>query len=172
MKEEHTSFIMRAKRLNNSTGGVAPALGNESVLETQPPPRAGRGLAGMFGIQRLSPKQRFSILLLGLLVITSGTATYFYRQYSVLKHNPRALEEKEVKHLVAKVSQLIVLPENEEPTVATVSDPERLKEQPFFAKAKKGDKVLIYSTARKAILYDPAAHKIVEVAPLNIGNNN
>jgi hypothetical protein len=54
--------------------------------------------------------------------------------------------------------------------VATVSDPEKLKEQPFFTQAKKGDKLLIYAKARKAILYDPAINKIIEVSTLNIGN--
>ena len=39
----------------------------------------------------------------------------------------------------------------------------------FFSKAKVGDKVIIYTNARKAILYDPVAGKIVEVAPVNIG---
>ena len=51
--------------------------------------------------------------------------------------------------------------------MATVSDPEKLKDQPFFAKAQKGDKVLIYSNSQKAILYSPTEDKIVEVAPIN-----
>ena len=68
-----------------------------------------------------------------------------------------------------RVGKLIVLPEGEQPTVATVSDAESLREQPFFAQAKNGYKVLIYTNARKAILYDPLSNKIVDVAPLNIG---
>ena len=64
----------------------------------------------------------------------------------------------------------MVLPEDEEPSVATVADPEQLAGQPFFSKAKKGDKVLIYTNAQKAILYDPVAKKIIDIAPLNIGN--
>ncbi|KKT87549.1 MAG: hypothetical protein UW89_C0024G0001, partial [Parcubacteria group bacterium GW2011_GWB1_45_10] len=32
-----------------------------------------------------------------------------------------------------------------------------------------GDKVLIFSTSQKAILYDPVNDIIVEVAPINIG---
>ena len=72
--------------------------------------------------------------------------------------------------IVTRVGELIVLPEGENPTIATVSDPERLRDQPFFAKAKVGDQVLIYTNAHKAILYDPKQHKILEVAPLNIGD--
>ena len=55
----------------------------------------------------------------------------------------------------------------ETPTIATVSDPEALKNQAFFVDAKKGYKVLIYSNAKKAFLYDPSADKIVNIAPLN-----
>jgi hypothetical protein len=61
----------------------------------------------------------------------------------------------------------MVLPADETPTIATVSDPEKLKDQPFFANAKKGDKVLIFSNSAKAILYSPTEDKIVEVAPIN-----
>lgn len=68
--------------------------------------------------------------------------------------------------MIQRVSQLIVLPEGEEPTVATVSDPEKLRGQPFFENAKAGHKVLIYTKARKAYLYDPAQHKLIEVAPI------
>lgn len=67
----------------------------------------------------------------------------------------------------AQVGKLIVLPEDEDPTIATVSNLAELKGQPFFANATVGDKVLIYARAKKAILYSPLQHKIVEIAPLN-----
>jgi hypothetical protein len=73
--------------------------------------------------------------------------------------------------LLSKISLLIELPD-EKPTIATVSDPERLKEQVFFARAKKGDVVLIYTQARKAILYDPIANKIIDVAPIALSPLN
>lgn len=110
-------------------------------------------------------------LLLFTTGIASGAAYYFYRQYSQEKQlSGSGRADDELKKLVSRVSQLITLPENEEPTIATVSDPDKLKDQVFFAKAKKGDKVLIYSQTGKAILYDPVGHKILEVAPINLGN--
>jgi len=112
----------------------------------------------------------FTVILILLVVVSGVLAAYFYNQLSALKANPQAIAQKEASELVSRVSKLIVLPEDEAPTIATVQDPELLKEQPFFAKAKKGDKVLIYTNARKAILYDPVNNKIVEVAPVNIGN--
>lgn len=110
-----------------------------------------------------------ALILLVVAVVAIGLAVYFYNQASQLKNDPQKLAADEVQRVVERVGELIVLPEGEQPTVATVTDPERLKDQPFFAKAKVGDRVLIYTNARKAILYDPVAHKIVEVAPLNIG---
>ena len=86
------------------------------------------------------------------------------------RKNPQAEAQAAAVLVVSRVGQLMVLPENETPTVATVTDPDKLKDQPFFANTKIGDKVLIYPNAKKAILYDPAQGKILEVAPLNIGN--
>ena len=114
-------------------------------------------------------KSKVTLILVVLLLLSIGSTAYLYNQVKNLKANPEAKAQEEVAALVAKVGQLIVLPEGETPTVATVNDPEKLKEQPFFAKAKAGDKVLIYTNAKKAILYNPTSHKIVEVAPLNIG---
>ena len=112
----------------------------------------------------------FVLILLLLIGVSGALAIYFYQQLSALKANPQAIAQNEASELVERVSKLIVLPEDETPTIATVQNPEQLLEQPFFARAKKGDKVLIYTNARKAILYDPVANKIVEVAPVNIGN--
>jgi hypothetical protein len=108
-------------------------------------------------------------ILVGVAVLSLGTAGYFYNEYSGLKQNPNKVAQDDVNKLVAQVSKLIVLPEGETPTVATVADPEKLKDQPFFAKAQKGDRVLIYTNHKKAILYNPKDNKIVEVAPINIG---
>lgn len=108
-------------------------------------------------------------VLAALVVVALGAAVYFYTQLNQLQQDPQKVAQKESKTLVAKVGKLIVLPEGEEPTVATVTDPNLLRDQPFFANAKTGDKVLIYTNARKAILYNPEENKIIEVAPVNIG---
>lgn len=109
------------------------------------------------------------IVLLAVAGLGSGAAYYFYAKFNQLKFNPQKLVQEESKSLIEQVGRLILLPTDEQPTIATVADPDRLKDQAFFANAKRGDKVLIYTNARKAILYDPIANKIVEVAPLNIG---
>ncbi len=107
-----------------------------------------------------------------LAVIAIIAAVYFYIQYSTIKANPQQMiSQQEIDDLVAKVGNLYEgLPKNEIPTVATVTDPSTLNSQPFFANAQKGDKVLIYNQAKKAILYNPTENKIVEVAPINVSN--
>jgi hypothetical protein len=112
----------------------------------------------------------YSKLVLSLIALVALLlAGYFYYQFNTLKKNPQAVAQKETADLVSKVSKLVLLPEGETPTVATVSDPEKLKDQAFFAKAMVGDKVLIYAQAKKAVLYSVSLNKIIDVAPLNIG---
>lgn len=109
------------------------------------------------------------VTLVMLVVALALLAGYFYRKYHRLSLDPAGASQTETKALIAEVGRLMVLPENEAPTIATVSDPEALKGQEFFAEAKKGDKVLIYAKARKAILYDPGIKKIITIAPVNTG---
>lgn len=111
------------------------------------------------------------LFLLVIAVGASGAAYYFYRELAAAKQSSAEVGKKEVEQLVAQVGKLMILPEGEEPTVATVSDPERLKDQPFFLKAKQGDKVLIYTKSGRAILYDPVSKRIVDVAPIKIGES-
>ena len=105
-------------------------------------------------------------------LIALAAALYFYMQYQKsqqLLQNPTLAANQQTQALLDAVGKLIELPKDETPTIATVSDVSKLQGQPFFSKAKNGDKVLIYTKNRKAILYDPAANIIVEVAPVNIG---
>ena len=102
-----------------------------------------------------------------VVVLVLGGAIYYYLAKESNLTVSTSSSEQEIAALILKVGELIILPEGESPTVATVTNPELLRNQPFFANAKNGDKVLIYTRARKAILYNPASNKIVEVAPIN-----
>lgn len=112
----------------------------------------------------------FKPVLMALFLVSAGAAVYFYSQYSAIKVNPQKIAQDERAALLTQVSRLIVLPSGEDPTLATVSNIDVLRSQAFFANARNGDRVLIYANAKKAILYDPDADKIVEVAPIVIGN--
>jgi hypothetical protein len=115
-------------------------------------------------------KNALSVAII-IAVLAIATSLYFYSELRSLKTDPAKISAEEVQKLVSKVGEIIVLPQGETPTVATVTDPEALRSQAFFAQAAKGDKVLLFTNARKAILYRPDTNKIVEVAPINIGSN-
>src|SRR3989338_10704341 len=115
----------------------------------------------------------FILVLITLAALSS--AGYFYYQYSqnqqeLLKLKNPKLASDEVREIAAKVGKLMELPKDEEPTLATVTDLEKLKDQPFFQNAQNGDKVLIFNSAQKAILYRMQSNKIINVAPLNTGS--
>lgn len=82
------------------------------------------------------------------------------------------LSASETDALIAEVGKLMILPQGERPTVAAVTDIEKLRNQPLFVNAQNGDKVLIYTNLKKAIVYRPGEKKIVEVAVVNIGNRD
>lgn len=120
----------------------------------------------------LPSKNPIAILLLVVVVLAlAGVPSYYfydkYQKSQMLLKNPTEAARAEVKMLVERIGKLIELP-NEEPTIATVSDKDKLNDQAFFAKAQNGDKVLIYTRARKAILYRPATNKIIEVSTVNL----
>jgi hypothetical protein len=106
------------------------------------------------------------VLILGMLLCIALTvAGYFYYQF---RHSKEVADAKEIADLSQEIGQFMILPEGETPTLATVTDREKLAEQPFFQKAENGDKVLIYSQTGRAILYRPSQKKIVDVTTVNI----
>lgn len=110
----------------------------------------------------------FTIVLI-CTILGIGTGIYFYSKYKTTAQELRNIQltpGADAQSIIDKVSKLIAVPEDEQPTIATVTDLERLKNQPFFAKAKIGDRVLIYTKNKKAILFDPVENKILEVGPL------
>jgi hypothetical protein len=116
------------------------------------------------------PKLKYILISLVVLVILGGGITgliwKFQPELYRLIDTYRAGEATKVDAtLIKTVGQLMFLP-SEEPTIATVTDKEKLAKQPFFAQAENGDKVIIYTQAKKAILYRPTQKKIVDVAPL------
>lgn len=107
-----------------------------------------------------------SIIIIGLLIATG----YFAYQYSVLQKTfgSQKASLEEAHKLTSEVGKLMLLPA-ETPTIATISDINKLKGQAFFQNAKNGDKILIYANAKEAILYRPQDHLIIGVAPVTIG---
>ncbi len=105
-------------------------------------------------------------LVLVVAIVGAVSSAYLWNKVKYLE-NPTPSTQEEIKQLVIEVGKFLVLPTDETPTLATISDPEKLRDQPFFANAEAGDKVLIYTVSRKAILWRPSISKIVEISTLN-----
>lgn len=119
--------------------------------------------------------KKLAAFVVFLALIAGGI--WLINDYSQLrKENERLSDPQQVAkeasaQLIADVGKLTNLPSGETPTIATVSDASKLKSQAFFANAQNGDKVLIYTQAKRAYLYRPSTDKIIEIAPINLGEN-
>lgn len=90
-----------------------------------------------------------------------------------LQKSAPAAASRQIDTVVARVGKLIILPSDEKPsTLATVADASKLKDQSFFANAKDGDKVLVYSKQKRAILYRPSTNQLVNVAAVTLSSTD
>jgi len=119
-------------------------------------------------VKRLNFKKIFFIIIFILAIGGTVTSAYYFKQYKNLKANPNLEVQKEMDVLIKTIGKLIELPSDETPTVATISNKEKLKDQLFFAKAENGDKLIAFTKAMQAILYRPSTNKIINVAPIVI----
>ena len=106
------------------------------------------------------------ILIIGIVLYVR-----LYRQYAQAQkalQNPTEAAKQRTMAIVDKVGKLILLPA-EEPTVANVTDAEKLRGQPFFVNASNGDLALLYQQSKKAVLYRPSTNQIIEVSSISIG---
>lgn len=119
-------------------------------------------------------KPKYIVLFLAIATGVAGAviAIYAYNRVGITNSlnipiiaESDRLTTKEIEALVEKMSQISVLPEDETPTVLTVSDLTKLHSNPFFQNAKLKDKIVIFKKAGRIVLYDPLAHKIVNMGP-------
>ena len=95
-----------------------------------------------------------------LLLLITGLAVYLF-----LQHSSQDLSDvNAVKQLVARH---MLLPTDETPALVTVTDPSKLTTD-FLKQTVAGDKVLIYQTNKRAIIYRPSVDRVVDVGPVLI----
>jgi hypothetical protein len=123
--------------------------------------------------KKRSIRLKFGYIILLIVIIGFAITSFvFYKKYSDLRRDPQLVANQETKAVTADVGKHIELPKDETPTIATVQDKNKLKDQPFFASVENGDKILIYTKARKAIVYRPNADKVINVGPIAINNQD
>src|SRR3990167_2931071 len=104
-------------------------------------------------------------ILLILLLISAIIFTFAVFRYWAVSKNVNTIGENikqsaqrtnNLKILIDKVSRLILLPQNEAPSIATINNVAQLqKDSSFYKDARNGDVLLIYFQAKKAFIYDP-----------------
>lgn len=122
-------------------------------------------------------KKNTKVLVIVLVVLAIvGVGAYFAYDYVQDQNakierlsDPQQAAKDEATRVKELVAELADIPADETPTIATVNDAAKLQGQAFFINAQNGDKVLIFTKAKKAYLYRPSTNKIIEVAPINIG---
>lgn len=115
-------------------------------------------------------KRKFNIILMTMVIVPlllSGLLIYKINKVDKETSNKKATEE-----LIEKVSKIYLVPEGEEPTIASVSDPQAVKNNSFFTLSEKDDKILIFPKSGRAVLYRPSINKIIETTAINIDTIN
>jgi hypothetical protein len=110
-------------------------------------------------------RQKWTYVLVAVIALLPGI--YFFIQSQDTKNVQATVGNLQTTaEVVNQVSKHILLPSGEQPTVATVTDASKVRDQTFFSNSASGDKVLIYAQAKKAYLYRPSIDRVIEVAPL------
>jgi len=110
------------------------------------------------------------IILFGLLLIGMSYMYVHTKNQLNAAKNPTAAGKTEADKIINQIKGTVAVPTGETPTLATVQDINKLKNQTFFKHAQNGDKVLIYTKAGEAILYRPSTKKVIEFAPVSSNN--
>jgi hypothetical protein len=109
-------------------------------------------------------KYKIIIVIIAVLALLAGG--FFYYKYTKTEKYLQKKADRETMALVKKVGELMILPEGV-PAVFSVEDPDVLvRQQAFFKGAEKGDSLLVYPEAGKAILYSAKRNIIVNVGPV------
>ncbi len=101
------------------------------------------------------------VMLLVVLLVVAWAAiamTYWYNNLH---------DVSSVAAVERQVNRHYVLPTDEVPVLATVTDSTQLT-TPFLQQAKNGDKVLFYQKHQIALIYRPGIDRVIAVGPLII----
>ena len=98
-----------------------------------------------------------TILIILVAVLTLAGGFFGYKYWQALQNDP----QRQAKELLDYVSSISDTPP-ETPTIATVTDTSKLSNETLRARSQNGDKLLIYTRAKRLILYRPSTKKVIE----------
>jgi len=119
------------------------------------------------------PRKFTGILGLVLIIAVIGGGAYIYQKQAnvpgpnnTLGAQTEEAVQKENEETLERIGEMTLVPLNETPEIAEIADTTKLDSQQFFSRAQNGDKVIIYRTAKRVILYRPSTNQIIETGPL------
>ena len=109
------------------------------------------------------------IVAIIVLVVVAMAAIFFAGQFFATQSNSKTADDATRERILSKVENLYMLPEGT-PTVALVQNKDQLSGQTFYDKVENGDYLVIYDQAKLALVYRETANKLVNVAPIALGD--
>ncbi|HSH18372.1 MAG TPA: hypothetical protein VK978_03235 [Candidatus Saccharimonadales bacterium] len=106
-----------------------------------------------------------SILAIFVLALIGAAGYGYFMQRTITLAEAKTADQR----LIAEVGARTPLPPGEVPAVSTVVDETRVNQE-FLRGTKKGDKVLLYFQAGKAVVYRPSSGQIINMGPLKTPN--
>lgn len=128
---------------------------------------------------KINKKTLWLFVFLATVLLTS-VGTFFYLKahpdmFFSQKQSPTKEEPKDTRTeldvILADIKTVMLLTDSERPTLATVTEVEKMRSQSFFKNAENGDKIVIYSQGKKAILWRPSTKMIIEVGTVTTENS-
>ncbi len=102
------------------------------------------------------------LIVIGLLTWQYIAARQEVKKLSDSKNNSQLAKEEVIK----KVSKIALVPSDETPVVASVSDISKFKSNPLFDQAQNGDKYLTYAKSGRTVIYRPSTNQIITTVTL------
>ena len=103
-------------------------------------------------------------------IILAGAVAYLFWQNYQLRSPAyqNKLQSQINEQLISEVAEIVLVPGDEEPTIATITNADELRSanQEFYQDAQNDDKILFYST--RAIIYRESEDKVINLAPVTI----
>jgi len=152
--------MTRKKETEDIFKEAEPVLDAETVSTTREKSSIRRFLFFISSVRRL--KLRTIIIAIFLIIGWLGMI-YFYNQYSEIASDPQVVAQKQATKVLVDLSSIIELPENELPSISTVTDISALTGNPFFARAQNSDVLIVYTQGQQAIIFRPSIKKVINV---------
>lgn len=99
------------------------------------------------------------VILVLLLFVAAGTAGLLFVKYKQIADIKPGSERQRI---IAKLQPVIELP-NEQPNLSTVLDTTKLTNPTLKQRARNGDVLIIYKSAKRLIIYRPSSDKVVDM---------